>query len=313
MNSSSEIWFDENGLNTIPQNIIANNFNIDNVIRLGSCPNMAYNRWDMTWLFMKSLTTFNRFGPPASRFNSFVIQSLNNVLPTIDNLLRRHPNLYDSWICHYCGVEPETLTHLLLCPALQQKWLEIEQATIHGLTDSCVDQDIIIPDSIEDILYTPSCFSTHGIHYRSTIQALSRGITPAYIFANMDIIGLKAHKVHIIGILLFQAATHFRDIIWKDRCKLHAEKEKAMNITSADKRNYSNNSRSIASRPPDIISSYQVQKNRWIKAIDLGADAMMGVIRQGKLALNNSWGICREYIGKNLKFKNNSRGSRSLS
>src|SRR5205823_38364 len=94
--------------------------NIDNYVRLFSS-STSYIRCDFLWNFFKTIRHQNRFGPSFSTFNSFALKCSNNILPTGDNLAKRHDQIYDNWNCIFCNRNLETLRHLLNCPALTQQ------------------------------------------------------------------------------------------------------------------------------------------------------------------------------------------------
>ena len=307
LNSTSREWFNIKGHNSILPIITNNLQSLDDINRIIVGSNNLYNRWDISWLFHKSLLLYNRCGSLASHLNSFAIQIINNILPTLDHLICRHPTLYAGWMCHFCDNEQESLSHLLTCPALSAKWHDIEQATINGLVSWCTVNKIQLPDNPKDILYTSPCIVRHGIHSRSTIQALARGISPAYMLANMNTLKIRHNKVQIACYLLFQATIHFRAIIWKPRCSLQADKEKSFDITARSKRSYSNNSRVIRTRPPDDHSAYFTAQIKWSTAIQRGSAIMEEVLKKGHSAMDKGWAMVRGSMGKLVKF--NSRDS----
>ena len=119
LNSYSRKWFDNDGQNIIPSSLANNIRSLDDLTDFYVENNSNFIRWDLTWNLCRTLHHQNRFGPEFSRFNSYSIKCLNNILPTIDNLRRRHPNLYDTtWSCHFCGNQDETLDHLLKCSSI---------------------------------------------------------------------------------------------------------------------------------------------------------------------------------------------------
>ena len=124
-------WIDNDLRNTVPIAISSLVNDSVNVNRLYSSP--VYIRWDHTWNLFRSLRHLNRHGPSFSNFNSFAIKILNNLLPTGDNLAKRHDQIYDNWMCLFCNSELETLDHLFTCPSLSQQWVEISKLSLQFL------------------------------------------------------------------------------------------------------------------------------------------------------------------------------------
>ena len=46
------------------------------------------------------------------------IKLLNNLLPTLDRLKERYPNIINHTVCLFCNKEQESLDHLTLCSSL---------------------------------------------------------------------------------------------------------------------------------------------------------------------------------------------------
>src|SRR5271156_2806421 len=111
LNSNNRSWFTDDGSNTLPDYISTSIRNVNDLDRLVSLTGLIFIRWDITYNYLKSLRHTNRFGPLHSHFNSFVLQTINNALPTIDNLLKRLPQLYTGWSCLFCHRSDETLLH----------------------------------------------------------------------------------------------------------------------------------------------------------------------------------------------------------
>src|SRR3989337_759709 len=94
------------------------------------------------WNFFKMIRHQNRFGLTFSNFNSFALKCINNILPTGDNLAKRHNQLYDCWTCSFCNVEKETLQHLLVCPSLSQQWTIISKSLLNFLRNLAIKLQI---------------------------------------------------------------------------------------------------------------------------------------------------------------------------
>ena len=267
--------------------------------RLVSLTGLIFIRWDITWNYLKSLRHTNRFGPLHSHFNSFVLQTINNALPTIDNLLKRLPQLYTGWSCLFCHRSDETLLHLFTCPSTNNQWAQIEQSAINKLTSWCSINHIRLPASPESLLTTPICISSNpNLQHLVAIRALAGGKVPAYIMSNMDLLNVRSHRAAIIGNLLHGAMKGFREYLWKPRCKLQADEEKRRNISPQDKRNYAGNTAGPSSRPPD---QNQDRQNKWEEAINRGSDMFSSFIKRGQICFKKGWGTSREFLGKNMK------------
>src|SRR5437764_1839822 len=96
LNSYSRKWFDNDGQNIISSSLANNIRSLDDLTGFYVENNSNFIRWDLTWNLYRTLYYQNRFGLEFSYFNSYSIKCLNNILLTIDNLRRRHPNLYNT-------------------------------------------------------------------------------------------------------------------------------------------------------------------------------------------------------------------------
>src|ERR1700722_9653315 len=76
------------------------------------------------------MTTVNRLYISSLKENNdfaFVIKLVNELLPTINILNTRKPNLYTSNQCILCNNKcVETMSHLVSCNSLQKQWEQVE-------------------------------------------------------------------------------------------------------------------------------------------------------------------------------------------
>ena len=110
---SHSYWTPDDTFNTrniIPSSLVSKVNNVDNIDRLSFSSPLSssslsnnYIRWDYLWNFFKTIRHQNRFGPSFSNFNSFALKCANNILPTGDNLAKRHDQIYDNWTCSFCN------------------------------------------------------------------------------------------------------------------------------------------------------------------------------------------------------------------
>src|SRR5205085_1926110 len=52
----------------------------------------------------------------------FAAKLMNDLLPTKDLLLHRYKNININANCEFCHTHIETLSHMVMCPALQNEW-----------------------------------------------------------------------------------------------------------------------------------------------------------------------------------------------
>ena len=289
LNSFSRKWFDKDGFNVIPSSI-ANNINcIDEFNDFFVENNSNFIRWDITWNLCRTLRHQNRFGPEFSRFNSFSIKCLNNTLPTIENLQKRNPVLYDaSWSCHFCNSHDETLDHISKCAAID--WSPVTNSVVQATNNLMRKLRINVNLDFNKILTAPSAIQ--GSILPSPIASLATGYMPSYIFARLRNSGILHHSTIIATNMIKSAILSFRQSIWKDRCSRQAEKEHRLGITKAMKQSYTGRN-----RPTQVLSSvaitttaYHAAKEKWKQAIDRGLNLMTQIIRLGSNGLDNGWG-----------------------
>ena len=287
LNSSSKIWFDENGNNTIPHSLANSINNLDDINNFIIENNSSLIRWDMTWNLCRTLRHQNRYGPEFSAFNSYAIKSFNNILPTISNMQRRLPDLYNNWKCHFCMAHDETTDHLFKCDCID--WTPIKQdvtnATIHLAqrlnlrTNLDLDKIFIQPQPIQ-----------HSI-LPSPIASLAMGIMPSYVLAQLRSSGILHHSTVIGTHMLKSAMKSFRKHIWTERCNRQAEKEHRLGITKNMKKAYGNGSSSTDNTVSNAATTtaYHAMKEKWKEALDRGLSKMDQIVRLGHHGSDYGW------------------------
>ena len=258
ISSAISQWIDNDLRNTVPIAISSLVNDIVNVNRLYSSP--VYIRWDHTWNLFRSLHHLNRHGPSFSNFNSFAIKILNNLLPTGDNLAKRHDQIYDNWMCLFCNSELETLDHLFTCPSLSQQWVEISKLSLQFLRSITSNLRIKAALPSDFLNYLPRITTQPSSVVWSPIQYLAKGIFPAFVLDDLRTMKINSHINTICSGLLKNAINAFHEHIWKPRCILNVNKEKRLGITKSAKRfrtpSHSRIQQSWAT--PNILGQYQL-------------------------------------------------------
>ena len=230
----------------------------------------------------------NRFGPEFSRFNSFNIKCLNNCLPTIDNLRKRQPDLYDStWLCHFCGNHEETLEHMFRCASID--WSPITNNVINATNNLTQRLNINSNLDFNRILSTPTAIQNADLP--SPIASLAAGYMPSYIFARLRTSGVLHHSTTVATNMIKTAVHSFRQFVWKERCRRQTDKEQQLGITKSMKRTYTGNSRRSQSLQTNIVTTtaYHAAKEKWKLATERGLTMMTQVIRLGSHGIDNGW------------------------
>jgi hypothetical protein len=240
LNSHSRKWFDNDGHNTIPFNLANNIRSLDDINDFFVENNSSFIRWDLTWNLCRTLRHHNRFGPEFSRFNSFNIKCLNNYLPTIDNLRKRQPDLYDStWLCHFCGNHEETLEHMFRCASID--WSPITNNVINATNNLTQRLNINSNLDFNRILSTPTAIQNADLP--SPIASLAAGYMPSYIFAHLRNSEILHHSTTITTGMIKSTIQSFRQYVWKEQCLRQTNKEQQLDIIKSMKRTYIDNSR----------------------------------------------------------------------
>src|SRR5256884_7854023 len=134
-NSSINRFFDSNGQNSIPRQLIRGLTNSDAIDRIFAEEGNTHIRWDILWNVFKTLKRNNRYGPIESFFNTFAIKIVNGLLPTADILAKRLPTLYNNWKCSFCNNVNEMMNHLLECLGLIDHWNRIQSLVVEIIKD----------------------------------------------------------------------------------------------------------------------------------------------------------------------------------
>ncbi len=214
-------------------------------------------------------------------------------MPTGDNLAKRHATIYDNWLCLFCNNAPETLHHLLTCPALNQTWINIALSVRNGLLQILTQLRIRheLPQNLDQFL--PPVTNNTNLTFLPPIRLLAIGIFPTYILADLHNMGIHTN-IKTIGVsLLKHAISAFREHIWIPRCNYNADKEKRLGITAYDKRSpiaININTSSIRSTI-NVPGQYQLLLERWKRNWKLGLAEMDSFVMKGYYGFNNSWGI----------------------
>ena len=288
LNSYSKKWFDNDGQNIIPSNLASNIRSLDDLTDFYVENNSNFIRWDLTWNLCRTLRHQNRFGPEFSRFNSYSIKCLNNILPTIDNLRRRHPDLYDTtWSCHFCGNQDETLDHLLKCSSID--WSPIINNVVNATNNLMRRLNINSNLDFNRILAQPSAI--HNSILPSPIASLAAGYMPSYIFARLRTSGIFHHSTAIATNMIKSAVYSFQQSIWKDRCTRQAEKEQRLGITKAMKRTFTGRNQHSQTLQTNSVTTtaYHAVKEKWKLTMKRGLSMMTQVIRLGSHGTDNGW------------------------
>ena len=289
LSKSTSVWFDDNFNNSLPLDLLRSVNNVLNLDRIyfSTC---NFNRWDITWNLLKTLRHLNRYGLSFSSFYSFTIKCINNILPTGDNLAKRHAQIYNNWTCLFCDNAPETLQYLLTCTALTQNWIQITHLIYNNLRQVLIRLRIRheLPQNLDYFL--PPITDNPNSTFLPPIRLLAIGIFPTYILADLHGMGIR-NNIRTVGVsLLKHSIAAFREHIWISRCNLNIDREKHLGITAQVKRSpmASNISNSNGRLTSNVSGQYQLLLERWKRNWKLGLSEMDSFVKKGYHGFNNS-------------------------
>ena len=186
------------------------------------------------WKALKKLQEKKCTSLKKSRALIFCVKCINNILPIKDICYQRNPKLYKSQKCVACFSANESLYHIAECEIYQRIWNNLEEESIQ-LTrlEALTKLDILLEESTfrKAIL---------GHDLRSMIsnrKMYLRGFTN--VNQQKEILSLtksnkKASKVIVSYIEYFWSC--FYERLWKFRCEVMADWEKANNISVREKK-----------------------------------------------------------------------------
>src|SRR2546430_4234945 len=289
-------WFDNEKNNTVPLDLLRIINNVINVDRIYFSPG-CYIRWDITWLFMKSLRRLNRHGPSFNNFYSFALKCINGLLPTGTNLSKRISSIYDNWSCPFCNTASETLQHFLMCPNLEQSWSDITLSIYTHLQQILIKLKTrhALPSNQADFLPIITDFAT--VEFLPPCRYLAIGVFPAYIIADLHDMGIRQNIKKIGVSLLKHAMAAFRSIIWIPKCTLNAEREKRLGITARDKKTYAiNNNYNTPGPSQSAPGQHQLPLDRWKRNWKMGLAEWDKFVKKGCQGFNHGWGLKKDNI-----------------
>jgi len=204
--------------------------------------------WVRTWNFFghhmnaKKTTTSYKHSIQVS----FRTKLMMNELPLLNNLVRRHPDLYkQDWKCALCDQEQETWVHLWRCSHLTPRISALIQETKRGFKDLLSEFRPNLPSSFDNTWNSLNCWSladanTHANTF--TFDLLIKGFIPTALTAAITTVVTKKEAEIIINNVTGVAQTLFKDEVWSYRCQIFNEWEIRKGITDNMKKSSSSGS-----------------------------------------------------------------------
>ncbi len=145
------------------------------------------------------------------------IKLMNNLIPTLDILQDRYPDIITHTKCLFCNEKEESLLHLTLCNSLDNTWYSIiNKSTKH------IEQ--LVKNKLNDHISTESInrdlkASRNNNGLSNTLSNLIRGFIPDSMMLSWKKKGYSNNKhISIFNHLIKSLQDHFYQDIWKLRC-----------------------------------------------------------------------------------------------
>src|SRR5579871_5588494 len=192
----------------------------------------------------------------ASSRKAHRIKLMLNELPTIQQMIKRRPDLYDGWNCPMCKQDKETWEHIFTCqnhvPIIRtiifnnrKKLMSlIEQFTTRKVINRDFDHYSLWLYYPDDALFT--------------FIDIIKGFVPLFLYETIfEYVGSKKVTLAIISVFVNNVYIDFMEKIWKPRCtqqlidEVHAgidkkeKKKKCSQTRSHSNTNRSNNNYNI--------------------------------------------------------------------
>ena len=142
---------------------------------------------------------------------------MNNLIPTLDILQVRYPDIITHTKCLFCNEKEESLLHLTLCNSLDNTWYSIiNKSTKH------IEQ--LVKNKLNDHISTESInrdlkASRNNNGLSNTLSNLIRGFIPDSMMLSWKKKGYSNNKhISIFNHLIKSLQDHFYQDIWKLRC-----------------------------------------------------------------------------------------------
>ena len=221
--------------------------------------------WNNTFLFINDNEARSATSFQASYTKKQRLKFLLEMLPVLEILKIRSPNLYQqNWTCCRCHIEFEDFNHIWSCILSHQSLRAIIDTIKSDLTqqlqslNDCNNTKALLQELLAASFWNPS-YDPNNFCFIDLIK----GIVPTYL---VDSIQNITHNTMIttsllsnIFYLIFTSASN----IWMQRCDSFNKAEKLANITSLDKKHnwisngFLHSPSSSSSIPSSFISSFR--------------------------------------------------------
>ncbi|PKY57155.1 hypothetical protein RhiirA4_478020 [Rhizophagus irregularis] len=234
--------------------------------------NVKYRRTNVNWKLtfenlsgdeLSNITTFK-----SSRHKAQKIKFLMEELPTIEQMKKSLPDIYNNWLCPVCSDVAEDFNHIWSCVChvnLLQKIVRDSQQFILMAINSNIKSDFY-HISLTDIKSIENFWDRSIDNNCLTFIDFIKGFIPITLSNYLKSLAFNDKVIHtIIGDLHNFTYNEVMNNIWKPRCELQVALEKGLSITKKKKlnsrSNVSTNSSFIFTNNTKFSSVDYIEKN----------------------------------------------------
>ncbi|CAB4444867.1 unnamed protein product [Rhizophagus irregularis] len=201
--------------------------------------------------FNTELTNFTEH-----ELNSFKVKIRTEELPTLDNLVKRKPHVYNSkWKCPICFKDKETYSHLWKCEHLEQVYLNMIDKFQQYLQELILVNSQMENVDPDDIFKEISCCKIWDFNKAYNLSMLAKGfihVDLVNLFTNYRI--LDKDRIRLLDGLVNKLIFDFKIFIWEYRNVKLADLEHQKGINAKMKKS-ANKSKLVANKLDKIVSS----------------------------------------------------------
>ncbi|CAB4445336.1 unnamed protein product [Rhizophagus irregularis] len=215
---------------------------------------LAEIEWSSTFRVFKVNTELTNF--IEHKLNSFKVKIRIEELPTLDNLVKRKPHVYNSkWKCPMCFKDKETYSHLWKCKHLEQVYLNMIDKFQQYLQELILVNSQMENINPDDILKEISRCKIWDFNKAYNLSMLAKG------FIHIDLVNLftsyrilDKDRIRLLDGLVNKLIFDFKIFIWEYRNVKLADLEHQKGINAKMKK-LANKSKLVANKLDKIVSS----------------------------------------------------------